>query len=106
MPPIKPACLAALSQHIGASKGITAAALARQLHAGQRGVRTAITDLRMDGVAVCGHPRSGYYIAENAAELEETCRFLDNRALHSLTLASRLRRVPLADLLGQLKLRT
>ena len=60
----------------------------------------------MDGVAVCGTPETGYYIAATAAELDQTCAFLRSRAMRSLTLEARLRQIPLPDLLGQLHLRT
>lgn len=98
--------LAALSAHIGRDRGITAAHVAGRLNVPARQVRSLVTELREEGVAVCGHPRTGYFIAATAQELEETCQFLRCRALHSLTLESRLRRVPLADLLGQLHLLT
>ncbi len=95
-----------LSRHIGKGHGLGVAALALQVGLEQRQVRKFVTDLRQDGVAVCGTPTHGYYIAGTAEELEETCQFLRQRALHSLTLESRLRKVPLADLVGQLHLRT
>lgn len=95
-----------LTKHIGRGNGINVQALAGQLGILARQVRVLVTELRQDGVAVCGTPRHGYYIAGTAEELEETCQFLRRRALHSLTLESRLRRVPLADLVGQLHLRT
>lgn len=95
-----------LSRHIGKGRGIGVAALALQVGLQQRQVRKFVSDLRQVGVAVCGTPTHGYYIAGTAEELEETCQFLRQRALHSLTLESRLRKVPLADLVGQLHLRT
>ena len=95
-----------LSRHIGKGHGLGVAALALQVGLQQRQVRKFVTDLRQDGVAVCGTPTHGYYIAGTAEELDETCQFLRQRALHSLTLESRLRKVPLADLVGQLHLRT
>lgn len=99
--------LAALQAHVGAQRGITAACLAAQLDISPRQLRRCISALRRrEGIALCGHPDSGYYIADSAAELERTCAFLRARALHSLTLESRLRRIPLADLIGQLKLET
>lgn len=100
--------LAALYQggHVGASRGIAARHLAARLDCPERHVRDLVTAARRDGVALCGVPRAGYYIAENPEELEETCRFLRERALHSLTLESALRKMPLPDLLGQLRLPT
>ena len=98
--------LAALNAHIGRGRGIGAKDLAAQLSVSARDVRHAVTALRQDGIAVCGTPETGYYIAASAAELEETCQFLRQRALHSLTLESKLRHVPLPDLLGQMRLKT
>jgi len=65
-----------------------------------------VSDLRDEGLAVCGTPRHGYYIAATPEELEETCAFIRKRAMHSLCLESRLRKIPLPDLLGQLHVPT
>ena len=98
--------LAVLQSHIGSGRGITAHALAATLCMQERQVRHQITDLREDGIAVCGTPQHGYYIAETAEELQATCDFLRGRALHSLMLESRLRKVSLNELLGQMRLNT
>jgi biotin operon repressor len=98
--------LVVLSRHVGAANGITAAALACELGLLQRHVRTYVTELRGQGLAVCAHPRTGYFIAATPEELEDTCKFLRSRAMHSLVLESKLRHVPLPDLLGQLRLKT
>ncbi len=98
--------LAALTGHIGRDKGIAARHLAAMIDAPVRRVRALVTELRLEGEAVCGHPSTGYYMAATAEEVEETCQFLRARAMHSLVLESRLRKLPLPDLVGQLKLRT
>ncbi len=98
--------LTLLSRHIGEAAGITAEGITLAIGVPKRRVRTMVSELRLDGVAVCGHPRDGYYIAANSDEVERTCQFLRSRALHSLTLESKLRHVPLPDLLGQLRLKT
>lgn len=95
-----------LSRHIGCGNGITAQAVAQLIDVPPRQVRHLVTELRMDGIAVCGTPRDGYYIAASGEELEATCQFLRSRAMHSLVLESRLRNVPLPDLIGQMKLPT
>jgi len=95
-----------LSRHIGKGNGSGVKDIARQLGANERHVRTMVSDLRDEGLAVCGTPRHGYYIAATPEELEETCTFLRRRAMHSLGLESRLRRIPLPDLLGQLHVPT
>lgn len=98
--------LSVLRAHIGAGRGITAKDLAAAARMTEREVRAQVSALREEGIAVCGHPRTGYFIAETSAELETTVEYLTNRALHSLRLASRLTRIPLPDLIGQLKLKT
>lgn len=95
-----------LQSHCGAGNGITAEHIAARCDINKRGVRTAVTQLRLEGVAVCGHPKTGYYIAANNEEIEQTCSFLRSRAMHSLTLESRLRKTTLPDLLGQLRIKT
>lgn len=69
-------------------------------------MRVLVSELREDGHAICGTPADGYYIAANADELQHTCDFLRSRAMHSLVLEARLKRIPLVDLLGQLRLPT
>lgn len=98
--------LAVMSRHIGKDNGIKAEHLASEMDITTRQVRELVSALREDGTAVCGKPETGYYIANTPEELEETCQFLRNRALHSLTLESRLRKIPLPDLLGQIHLPT
>ena len=95
-----------LQLHIGAAKGIGAQALADLAGCNKRQVRHLVTDLRMGGTAVCGHPRTGYFIAETPEELEQTLRYLRDRAMTSLVLEAKLRNMPLPDLLGQLRLPT
>ena len=104
--PNKAHLAAFLQLHIGKDRGITAAAIAVALQCNERQVRHLVTEAREDGVAICGHPASGYFIAANAQELEETCAFLRSRAMHSLVLESKLRHVTLPDLIGQLRLKT
>ncbi len=97
---------AVLFLHTGRASGITAEQLARQLGCTKRRVRKLVSALRLEGRAICGTPEDGYYIAATPEELEETCAFLRARALHSLTLESKLRHVPLPELIGQLRLKT
>lgn len=95
-----------LKDHIGEAKGITAEDLARQLGSNARDVRAAITELRLGGTAVCGHPALGYFIAATPEELDQTCEFLHSRAMTSLLLSARMRRISMQDLIGQLRLPT
>jgi biotin operon repressor len=102
----KTAVLVVLQAHQGRGRGIKAKDLARTAGVTEREVRHQVSALREDGVAVCGHPTEGYYIAASAEELEATCEYLRTRAMHSLRIEARLRRISLPDLLGQLHLKT
>lgn len=97
--------LNAMSQHQGRDAGICAAALAAKLGLSTRSLRKLISRCRQDdGIAICGQPAVGYFIASTPAELHQSCAFLQHRALHSLAALSRMKQVSLPDLLGQLKL--
>lgn len=102
----KTAVLVVLQKHLGKDDGIAAKELAAAAGVTERELRHQVSALRDDGIAVCGHPATGYYIAKSAIELEETCEYLRSRAMHSLRMESRLRRIPLPDLIGQLRLKT
>jgi len=90
--------------HEGRARGVRCKALAAALEASERAVRAAIASLREAGQPICGKPASGYFYARTPEELRETCDFLRSRALTSLTLEARLRKVPLAELAGQMLL--
>jgi biotin operon repressor len=94
----------AMSRHQGKHCGISAQALAAQLGVPARRLRTLISAAREDGVAICGRPATGYYMPTTPAELDEACRFLRARAMHSLRTLSRMQRVAMPVLLGQLLL--
>lgn len=98
--------LTILSHHIGSGNGINMRQLQLQIDISPRMIRKHISELREDGHAICGTPAEGYFIAETAAELQHTCEFLRSRAMHSLSLESKLRKIPLSDLIGQLHLPT
>ncbi len=100
------AALTILSNHIGKGNGISAKQLALKLGVVERQVRHCVEGLRKDGMAVCGTPRDGYYIAANAGELEDTCEFLYARAMCSLAQISYMKKIPMPDLRGQLHLPT
>lgn len=102
--PLKDMLAKLLALRIGARNGITAMRLAKMLVVNERTLRNLITDLRNEGMAICGTPESGYFVAETAEELQHTCAFLRSRALRSLYLESRLKKIPLAQLLGQMQL--
>lgn len=98
--------LSILSRHIGKGNGISVKQLSELTGVPERRVRNLVTYLREEGNAICGTPQDGYFIAATPGELQETCKFLRDRAMHSLHLESRLSKIPLADLLGQLHVPT
>lgn len=93
-----------MAGHIGHEQGIGAEQLARQIGVDQRKLRQLISTARTQGLALCGTPGTGYYVAQTGAELDEACTFLRKRALHSLRLLSVMRRVSMPTLMGQLLL--
>lgn len=93
-----------LSAHQGRDKGIGAKALAALMRTNPRQLRRLISEARHEGLAICGHPTTGYYVPVTAEELAQSCAFLEHRAMHSLQLLSRMRRVSMPALMGQLLL--
>lgn len=92
-----------LSVHRGQANGIHVDALAARTGVPARELRRLISALRAEGTAICGRPETGYFIAETSHELDAFCiKYLEARAMHSLTLSSRLRKIPLPILAGQL----
>ena len=105
--------LRVLASHIGEARGAHVSELVRELercrpdrHVDERHVRKVIEELRREGAHICATPRAGYFMAETSAELDDTCRFLFNRAMTSLTQVAAMKHVSLPDLEGQLKLKT
>lgn len=105
--------LTVMQNHIGADNGIAANKLAEKLSGRllhnehyKRRVRKVVAHLRSQGHHICATPKHGYFIAANEAELNETCEFLHDRAMSSLSQISAMKRVALPDLRGQLHLPT
>ena len=101
--------LAELERHVGKENGVHVRDLVAHITglsvpapALERRAREFIADLRMEGRPICGKPEAGYFMAENVAELEETFRYLRARAVSSLLLESRMRKVSLPALVGQI----
>ncbi len=107
--------LAILTRHVGAHNACDMARLYEQVFNrpwnnkinDTRRLRRLVTQLRDEGVAICASTsstRGGYYLAATPGELNS---FLDRsrrRALKILGREARMRRVSLAELLGQLRL--
>lgn len=105
--------LGVLGGHVGAKNGIHADRLVMKISGRperalflERELRKVIEGLRNEGFHICGTPGAGYYLAETDDELTRTCEFLYARAMTSLQQISRMKKVSLPDLRGQLKLPT
>lgn len=110
--------LEVLSRHIGKASGISAAFLADECYGAvehvltspnprsvsRRALRQAIMELRLKGCHICGTPETGYHMAEDANELNQTTAFLLARAMTSLRQISAMKNVALPDLYGQLNI--
>jgi len=98
--------ISVMQHHIGRDLAISGEQLAQVLGTTTRQIRH-ITDMAIDeGISLCSHPSHGYWIALDVKELEATCQFHRSRALHELAKEAKLRKIGLADLLGQMHLRT
>ncbi|MGA0569614.1 hypothetical protein ACO2Q9_02715 [Variovorax sp. VNK109] len=103
--------LEALQRHVGRENGVHMRDLVGRIlntvlvtEAHERKVRELITDLRNDGHHICAHPGSGYYMAANAKELEDTCRFLLERSQSTVDQVCRMRGAFAIDLYQQVGL--
>lgn len=91
------------TKHVGRANGITGTALATEAGVHPRDLRNVVSALREQGLGVCAHPETGYFLAETPDELDLYClKFLRARALHSLKLVSRLTNTAMPVLVGQL----
>ncbi|MBW8034190.1 MAG: hypothetical protein FVQ79_00550 [Planctomycetes bacterium] len=108
----KNSVLNALSNHIGKHRGVRARRLVYEItdrpstHCAERQLREVIVELRNEGQHICGHPGTGYFIAANDKELNETCQFLYGRSMTGLKQIARMKKVAVPDLKGQLRLQT
>ena len=72
-----------------------------------RRLRRIITDLRREGVPICSvaaNPGGGYYLSSAGSELTEYLGKLRAQGIRKLALEAHLRRMSLAELLGQAQL--
>lgn len=90
-----------MAQHMGRDKGVNADGLALALGISPRRLRRLISQTRLQGVAICGKPATGYYMPKTPEELAEACNFLMRRALHSLKLMELMRSTAMPTLAGQ-----
>lgn len=103
--------VAALSKHVGKSKGVSSTYLLSEItghdkhyHADDRYLRKMITELRLEGMHICSSPAYGYYIAADEKELKETCELLFIRSMKTLRQITAMKNIAMPDLRGQLHL--
>lgn len=93
--------LVLLQCHVGRRNSLSSAAVAAALGYTEREIQALVDELRLSGIAIC-EEEGGYFIAGTADELKETCAVVRERARHYLELESKLRRVPLRDIAGEI----
>ena len=76
---------------LGAANGQDVKTLAFVVGTDDRVIRKLVDELIEQGVPVCAHPSTGYYIAETREEVDAVCKFLHHRAVHSLGKMTKLR---------------
>ena len=76
---------------IGGANGQSVNTLAYLLDTTPRAIRHLTDELIGEGVPVCAHPKTGYFIAGTREEVDSTYDWLRSRGLHSLKRASQLR---------------
>lgn len=102
-----------LTQHVGSSRIIGMGELYEVVFGKSyqhrindtRPLRTLITDLRRNGVRICEERSSsgaGYYLASSTSELNRYCQRRTNEALRILAMISKMRKISLPALIGQL----
>jgi len=69
-----------------------------------RALRSLVTDLRKDGIPIISSTASdgGYYLSSAGSDLEAFCKRFRSRALNTLKIEARLRKITLPTLLGQI----
>lgn len=92
------------TDHRGRDRGISCLRLAARLNVEPRMVRELIAAANLEGHAVGGHPRRGYYMAATPEEAQDIASFLIKRAKFSLARASRILGRPILELAGQMTL--
>jgi hypothetical protein len=107
--------LAELTKHIGESNAIGMGELYEIIFEkpwknrinDTRKLRTLITSLRADGIAICSSSdagNGGYYLASAGSEINDYLRRLERRALKVLARISKIKRITLPEYLGQMRL--
>lgn len=75
----------------GQDNGKDVKTLAFEVGTTERAIRQLVDDLIEDGIPVCAHPKTGYYIPQTEAEVQATCQWLHGRAVHTLAKVGKLK---------------
>ena len=104
-----------LTRHVGSHRACDMGSLYEQVFGEKwnhkindsRKIREMITELRKEGTPICSsssRTRGGYYLAATDGELNVYLAKIHSKAVKALALEAQLRRVTLAELLGQTRL--
>ncbi|HPP07167.1 MAG TPA: hypothetical protein PLW88_07320 [Syntrophorhabdaceae bacterium] len=108
--------LTVLTMHVGETNAIPMSELYERVFEEKwhnkindtRKVRLLINRMRSEGVAICSttdQEHGGYYLASAGSEVNDYLRRLERRALKILWRISKIKKVSLPELLGQMRLR-
>lgn len=108
--------LAELSRHVGEINAIGMAELYEAVFGttwrhrinDTKRLRELVTEMRNEGIPICSVPSNtggGYYLAAAGSELKNYTERDKKRALRILSRVSRIERISLPELLGQMRLR-
>lgn len=94
-----------LVRHVGRENGIHMRDLVARItgsmltsEALERKVRELIVELRAEKHQICAHPANGYYLAANTKEVNETCKFLLDRAVTTVNQVAAMKNREAPDL--------
>lgn len=97
--------LAELQNRVGRENGIHVRDLVARItgqlitsEALERRVRELVKDLRLEHHRICAYPATGYFLAADDRELNETCRFLLDRSVSSVEQVAAMKRRSAPDL--------
>lgn len=107
--------LARLTQHIGAERAVSSDELYEYVFSAPaedkinatRNLRKVIRRLRSEGTPIgssCSKNGGGYYLARTASELDQVADRFKREALRRLMVVSRMLKLSLPELLGQMRL--
>lgn len=105
--------LSTLTHHIGEEHAIDMGVLFREVFGEEfnhkindtRRLRTLITEFRHDGIPIGSTARKtggGYYLIRSGSELKGYCQRIHMAALRKLKMESRIKKMSLEELLGQM----